>query len=67
MVGRLERLTVGAPTVTLTDVVAPFIATLADEDPTTDVLGADGISSVEVLARGADLAARFLPASASTR
>ncbi|RYB92780.1 LysR family transcriptional regulator [Nocardioides glacieisoli] len=54
--GRLERLTVGAPTVTLTDVVAPFIATLADEDPTADVLSADGISSVEALTRGADLA-----------
>lgn len=54
--GRLDRLTVGAPTVTLTDVVAPFIATLADGDPITDVLGADGFSSAEVLARGADLA-----------
>lgn len=54
--GRLERLTVGAPTVTLTDVVAPFVATLAEEDPTTDVLGADGSSSADVLARGADLA-----------
>lgn len=54
--GRLERLTVGAPTVTLTDVVAPFIATLADDDPTTDVIDADGISSAGVLARGADLA-----------
>lgn len=54
--GRLDRLTVGAPTVTLTDVVAPFIATLAEEDPTTDVLGADGASSADVLARGTDLA-----------
>ncbi|HWS37866.1 MAG TPA: LysR family transcriptional regulator, partial [Actinoplanes sp.] len=37
--GRLERLTIGAPTVTLTDVVAPFIATLAPDDPTVDVVG----------------------------
>ncbi|OXM67562.1 LysR family transcriptional regulator [Amycolatopsis sp. KNN50.9b] len=54
--GRIDRLTIGAPTVTLTDVVAPFIATLAPEDPTIDVLGADGLSAVETLARGADLA-----------
>jgi DNA-binding transcriptional LysR family regulator len=53
--GRLERLTIGAPTVTLTDVIAPFIATLAPDDPTTDVLGADGLSPAEVL-RSADLA-----------
>ncbi|BAL87619.1 putative LysR-family transcriptional regulator [Actinoplanes missouriensis 431] len=54
--GRLERLTIGAPAVTLTDVVAPFIATLAAEDPTTDVLGADGLSAAETLRLGADLA-----------
>ncbi|MEV6305760.1 LysR family transcriptional regulator [Actinoplanes sp. NPDC051861] len=54
--GRLARLTIGAPTVTLTDVVSPFIATLAPEDPTTDVLGADGLSPVETLRQGADLA-----------
>jgi DNA-binding transcriptional LysR family regulator len=60
--GRLERLTIGAPTVTLTDVIAPFIATLAPDDPTTDVLGADGLSPVEVL-RGADLAVGTFRAS----
>ncbi|MEU8241851.1 LysR family transcriptional regulator [Actinoplanes missouriensis] len=54
--GRLERLTIGAPAVTLTDVVAPFIATLAADDPTTDVLGADGLSAAETLRLGADLA-----------
>ena len=54
--GRIDRLTVGAPTVTLTDVVSPFIATLEATDPTTDVLGADGLSPVETLLRGADLA-----------
>ncbi|MGN6251550.1 MAG: LysR family transcriptional regulator [Marmoricola sp.] len=53
--GRMERLTVGAPTVTLTDVVAPFLATLSPEDPTAAVLGADGLSPTEALTRGADL------------
>lgn len=60
--GRLERLTIGAPTVTLTDVVAPFIATLAPDDPTTDVLGADGLSPAETLRLGADLAIGTIPA-----
>lgn len=54
--GRLERLTIGAPAVTLTDVVAPFIATLAPDDPTTDVRGADGLTPAETLRQGADLA-----------
>ncbi|SFE43163.1 DNA-binding transcriptional regulator, LysR family [Actinoplanes philippinensis] len=61
---RLERLTIGAPTVTLTDVVAPFIATLAPDDPTTDVLGADGLSPADTLRQGADLAVGTIPASA---
>jgi DNA-binding transcriptional LysR family regulator len=54
--GRIERLTIGAPTVTLTDVVSPFIATLRPEDPDADVLGADGLSPQQTLERGADLA-----------
>ncbi|MEU4164611.1 LysR family transcriptional regulator [Actinoplanes sp. NPDC026670] len=62
-VGRLERLTIGAPTVTLTDVVAPFIATLAPDDPTTDVLRADGLSPADTLRQGADLAVGTIPAS----
>ena len=53
--GRLERFTIGAPTVTLTDVVAPFIATMATDDPTADVLDTDGVSSTTALGRGADL------------
>jgi DNA-binding transcriptional LysR family regulator len=64
--GRLERLTIGAPTVTLTDVIAPFIATLAPDDPTTDVLGADGLSPMETL-RYADLAVTTFRAPASFR
>ncbi|MEU4419889.1 LysR family transcriptional regulator [Actinoplanes sp. NPDC024001] len=54
--GRLDRLTIGAPTVTLTDVVSPFIATLAPEDPTVGVAGADGLNPAETLRLGADLA-----------
>lgn len=54
--GRIDRLTIGAPAVTLTDVVSPFIATLAPDDPTADVLEADGLTPVETLHRGADLA-----------
>ncbi len=53
--GRLERVTIGAPTVTLTDVVSPFIATLELEDPTVDVLAADGLDPVDALRRGVDL------------
>lgn len=55
-VGRLERLTIAAPTVTLTDVVAPFVATVPPEDPVVDVRAADGLSPGEMLDAGADLA-----------
>jgi DNA-binding transcriptional LysR family regulator len=61
--GRLDRLTIGAPTVTLTDVIAPFIATLAPDDPTTDVLGADGLTPADTLRQGADLAIGTIPAA----
>lgn len=54
--GRLDRLTIGAPTVTLTDVVAPFIVTLEPDDPVAAVLEADGRDPVDALRRGADLA-----------
>ncbi len=54
--GRLDRITIGAPTVTLTDVVAPFIVTLDREDPVAAVLEADGRDPVDALRRGADLA-----------
>jgi DNA-binding transcriptional LysR family regulator len=53
--GRLERVTIGAPTVTLTDVISPFIAGLEPDDPTVDVLAADGLDPAEALRRGADL------------
>lgn len=36
--GRLDRVIVAAPPVTLAEVVAPFVATLGPDDPTMDVL-----------------------------
>ncbi|HCB03278.1 MAG TPA: LysR family transcriptional regulator [Nocardioides sp.] len=53
--GRIKRLTIAAPTVTLTDVVSPFVATMSPDDPVVDVLGADGLDPVEMLRAGADL------------
>ena len=53
--GSLERVTIWAPTVTLTDIVSPFIATLEPDDPTADVLAADGLDPVDALRQGADL------------
>ena len=54
--GRVERLTIAAPTVTLTDVVSPFVATMSADDPVVDVRGADGLAPVDMLHDGADLA-----------
>lgn len=54
--GRLERVTIAAPTVTLTDVVAPFVATMTPDDPVVDVRAADAAAPAEVLRAGADLA-----------
>lgn len=53
--GGLVRLSVGAPTVTLTDVVAPFVATLGEGDPDIDVLPSDGLTARAAAERGADL------------
>ncbi|TGN65773.1 LysR family transcriptional regulator [Nocardioides eburneiflavus] len=54
--GRVERLTIAAPAVTLTDVVSPFVATMSPDDPVVDVRGADGLAPAEMLRAGADLA-----------
>ncbi|MEP9362755.1 LysR family transcriptional regulator [Nocardioides sp. CN2-186] len=54
--GGLERVTIRAPTVTLTDVVSPFVATMSRNDPVVDVSAADGLSPAEMLRGGADLA-----------
>jgi DNA-binding transcriptional LysR family regulator len=54
--GRVERLTIAAPTVTLTDVVSPFVASMAPDDPVVDVFVGDGRTVAQMLAEGADLA-----------
>lgn len=54
--GRLERLTIAAPTTTLTDVIAPFLATLGPDDPMPTVLESDPHEAYAALRRGADLA-----------
>lgn len=54
--GRVERLVISAPTVSLTDVVAPFVATMGRDDPVVDVRAVDGGSARTMLVDGADLA-----------
>jgi len=54
--GRLERLTIAAPTTTLTDVIAPFLATLAADDPMPTVFESDPGPAYDALRGGADLA-----------
>ncbi|MBM9469532.1 LysR family transcriptional regulator [Nakamurella leprariae] len=56
--GRLTRLTLAAPATTLADVVAPFVATFAPEDPVPTVLESSAVPSPDgltALDRGADL------------
>jgi DNA-binding transcriptional LysR family regulator len=54
--GGVERVTIAAPTVTLTDLVSPFVATMDPDDPVVDVRGGDGLTTAEMLQGGADLA-----------
>ncbi|GAA4362839.1 LysR family transcriptional regulator [Nocardioides caricicola] len=54
--GGLERVTIAAPTVTLTDIVSPFVATMSADDPVVDVRQGDGRTTTELLQAGADLA-----------
>ena len=54
--GRLERITIAAPTTTLTDVIAPFLATLGAEDPVPTVFESEPSQENAVLLQGADLA-----------
>ena len=54
--GRLERITIAAPTTTLTDVIAPFLATLEPGDPMPTVLESDPGAAYAALLGGADLA-----------
>ncbi|MBC7632135.1 LysR family transcriptional regulator [Aeromicrobium sp.] len=54
--GRLERLAIVAPTTTLTDVIAPFLATLGPDDPMPTVVESDPREAYDALRHGADLA-----------
>lgn len=65
--GRLDQITIGAPTVTLTDVVAPFIVTLVADDPVAGVFEADARDPVAALQRGADIAIGTVSAGAPYR
>ncbi|TQS43949.1 LysR family transcriptional regulator [Cryptosporangium phraense] len=53
--GRLERITIAAPTTTLTDVVSPFLATLRPDDPVPAVFESDALTPADARRRGADL------------
>lgn len=54
--GRLERITIAAPTTTLTDVLAPFLATLGPGDPVPTVVESESPQDQSHLVHGADLA-----------
>lgn len=54
--GRVDRLAIAAPTVTLTDLVSPFVASMTPDDPVIEVHAADGNTPAQMLERGADLA-----------
>lgn len=59
--GKLQRIAIAAPGTTLTDVVAPFLATLAEGDPMPAVWEEVPSSVYETLGRGADLAVGTTP------
>lgn len=59
--GRLQRLTIAAPGTTLTDVIAPFLATLTLDDPMPAVWEEVPTSVYAALSRGADLAIGTTP------
>lgn len=54
--GRLEHIAIAAPTTTLTDVIAPFLATWGDDDPLPTVIESDPSEAYAALRDGADLA-----------
>lgn len=54
--GGVERIRVAAPTVTLTDLVSPFVAEMSPDEPVVDVRPSDGMSIADMLQNGADLA-----------
>jgi len=54
--GKLERITIAAPTTTLTDVIAPFLATLGPDDPVPTVFESEPSKDLSDLPQSADLA-----------
>lgn len=54
--GTLSRITVSAPPTTLTDVIAPFLATFGPGDPVPTVVQADGAEALDGLRHETDLA-----------
>jgi DNA-binding transcriptional LysR family regulator len=54
--GRLARVRVAAPTTTLTDVLAPFLATLQGSDPVVTVEEANHVEAIAALRTRLDLA-----------
>lgn len=54
--GGIQSLTIAAPTVTLTDIVSPFVASMTADDPVVDVRASDGMAPAAMIAGGADLA-----------
>lgn len=54
--GRLARVTIAAPTTTLTDVIAPFLATLRPDDPIPTIREAGHREALHGLERDTDLA-----------
>ncbi|MCW2749083.1 MAG: LysR family transcriptional regulator, partial [Aeromicrobium sp.] len=54
--GRLETITIAAPTTTLTDVLAPFLSTLGADDPMPTVIESDAGAAFDSLRQGVDLA-----------
>lgn len=54
--GGLDRLALAAPTTTLTDVIAPLLATFGPDDPVPSVVELDPAEAFRAVERGADLA-----------
>lgn len=53
--GRMDRVTIAAPGTTITDVIAPFLATFGPEDPMPSLWEELPVSVYAALPRGADL------------
>jgi len=53
--GRLESITIAAPTTTLTDVIAPFLSALDADDPMPTLIDSDSGAAFDSLRQGVDL------------